>query len=129
MDDGRTRILTERQDAACSHLGVAQELQGHVLIVLRCLGVGQDLGHLQVMLTAEHELHIVESLLCQQRQRLFRDLDNLLALKLCGRHTFLTQQTILRLVLAHLKHRGVLEFYCFSHKCIYLVNIQRFLLS
>ncbi len=34
VDDCRTRILTERQDATGSHLGIAQELQGHILVIL-----------------------------------------------------------------------------------------------
>ena len=71
------------------------------------------------MLATQHELHIVECLLGEQRQGLFRDLHNLLAFKLGGCHAFLTQQTVLCLVFAHLKHRGVLEFNCLCH--IYLV--------
>ena len=73
------------------------------------------------MLATQHELHIVESLLGQERQSLLRDLYNLLSFKLGGCYAFLTQQTILRLVLAHLEHRGVLEFYVFSHICICLM--------
>ena len=34
VDNSRTRVLAERQDTLASHLGVAQELQGHILIVL-----------------------------------------------------------------------------------------------
>ena len=34
VDDSRTRVLTERQDATCSDLGIAQELQGDILIIL-----------------------------------------------------------------------------------------------
>ncbi len=75
------------------------------------------------MLTAQHKLHIVEGLLGQQRQGLLGDLYDLLSFKLTGAHTFLTQQTVLRLVLAHLKHRGVLEFNVFSH--IFFVFLQR----
>ncbi len=82
MDDSRTGILTEGQDATGSHLSIAQELQGHIFIVLRSLRILQDLGHLQVMLAAQHELHIVESLLGQQGQCLWGHLDNFFSLKL-----------------------------------------------
>ena len=34
MDDGRTRVLTEGQDATCSHLSITQELQGYVFVIL-----------------------------------------------------------------------------------------------
>ncbi len=34
MDDGGTGVLAERQHAARGHLGIAQELQRHVLVVL-----------------------------------------------------------------------------------------------
>ena len=65
MDDSRTSVLTERQDAACSHLSITQELQGDILIILRGLRIIQDLSHLEVMLATQHELHIVECLLGQ----------------------------------------------------------------
>ena len=82
VDDGRTGVLAERQDATTSHLGIAQELQGYVLIVFAGFGVLQYLSHLQVVLTAQHELYVVEGLLCQQGQSLLRDLHDVLAFKL-----------------------------------------------
>ena len=65
MNDSGTRILAERQDALAGHLGITEELQSHILVVLRCLGISEDLGNLFVMLAAQHELHIVEGLLGQ----------------------------------------------------------------
>ena len=82
MDDSRTRVLTERQDALASHLGIAQKLQGHILIILRGLRISENLGHLFVVFAAQHELHIVESLLGQKGQCLARHLDDLLSFKL-----------------------------------------------
>ena len=118
MNDSRTRVLTERQDATSSHLGIAQELQGNILVVLAGLGVAENLSHLQVMLATQHELHIVESLLGQERQGFFRNLHNLLSFKLGCTYAFLGEQPVLRIVLAHLEHRSVLEFYVFSHNSI-----------
>ena len=65
MDDSSTRVLAERQDTLCSHLRIAQELQSYILIILRGLRVSEDLSHLLIVLAAQHELYIVESLLCQ----------------------------------------------------------------
>ena len=133
MDDGRACVLTEWQDATGSHLGIAQELQGYILIVLTGFRIIQDLSHLKVMLAAQHELHIVESLLGKKRQSLFRHLYDLLAFKLSGGYAVLRQKAILCLVFAHLKHRGILEIYVFSHNCICLmndyINIRKSLLS
>ena len=68
MYNSSTCILTERQYALACCLGIAQELQCHILVVLRCFGVGKNLSHLLVMFTAQHELHVVESLLGKQCQ-------------------------------------------------------------
>ncbi len=119
MNDSRAGVLTERQDATGSHLGVAEELQGYILVVRRGLRVLQNLCHLQVVLTAQHELHIVEGLLGQQRQGLSGNLHNFLALKLRNGDAFFRKQSILGLVFAHLKHRGVLECYGICHNRIY----------
>ena len=69
------------------------------------------------MLTAQHELHIVEGLLGQQRQGLLRDLHNRLSFKLGGAYAVFRQKAILCLVFAHLEHRGILKLYVFSHNC------------
>ena len=34
VDNRCTCVLTERQDTTCSHLGIAKELQGHILVIL-----------------------------------------------------------------------------------------------
>ena len=74
MNDGSACVLAEGQHALGCHVGIAQELEGDILVVLACLGVGQHLGNLQVVFAAQHELHIVETLLGQQGQRLLADL-------------------------------------------------------
>ena len=63
--DGSTGVLAERQDALAGSLGVAQELQSNVLVVLRSLRVRQNLCNLQVMFAAQHEFYVVKSLLCE----------------------------------------------------------------
>ena len=68
MNDGGAGVLTEGQDALAGCLGIAQELQCHILVVLRSLGVGQDFCHLLVVLAAQHELHVVECLLGKQSE-------------------------------------------------------------
>ncbi len=115
VDDSRTRVLAERKNALGSCLSIAQELKSHILVVLRSLRVAQNLSHLQVMLTAQHELHVVESLLSQQRQSLWRDLHDFLSFEFADRDTLLRQQSVFRLVLSHLKHRSILKFWCLCH--------------
>ena len=81
MDDSRTGILAERQDAFCGSLGIAQECQCHIAVVVRSLGIAEDGSYLLVVFTTQAELHIVEGLLSQQGQSLGCNLQDLLALK------------------------------------------------
>ena len=118
VDNRRARVLTERQDAFRSHLGIAQELQRHVFVVFRRFGVAQNSGHLQVVFTAQHKLHIVERLLSQQRQCLARHLHDFLALELGSRYALFRQQAILGFVLAQLEHGRILKFRFCCHNIV-----------
>ena len=89
MDDGCTSVLAEGQYTLACSLGIAQELQCHILVVLRSLGVGENLCHLLVVLAAQHELHIVECLLGKQCEGFLRYLEDCLSFKLTGAHAFL----------------------------------------
>ena len=60
MDDGRTRVLTQGELALGRHLGIAQEGERYILVVVAGLGVAQDLRHLLVVGTAEEERHVAE---------------------------------------------------------------------
>ena len=113
VDDGRTRVLAERQNAFGCRLCIAQELQGHVLVVLRGLGIFQDGGHLLIVLAAQHELTIVEGLLSQESQGFGRDLENFFSFKFTYADAFLGNQTILGVVLTQLEHGCVLEINLF----------------
>ena len=104
-------VLAEWQDAFCCRLGIAQELQGYILVVFRGLGVAQDLGNLLVVLAAQFELDIVETLLSQHSESFAGYLDYLLAFKLGYGNPLLCQETVLGFVLSQLKHGSVLEFY------------------
>ena len=110
MYDGRTRVLAEGQDTLCRRLGIAQELQGNVLVVLRSLGVVEDGGYLLVVLTPQHELHVVEALLCEHGKGLGGDLKNLVSLELSHGNSLLGEEVILCLIFAHLEHGRILEF-------------------
>ena len=70
MDDGRSRILAEREDTLDGSLGVPKELQGDVFVVLGGFGVLEDLSHLLVVRAAEHEFAVMEGLLGHQREGL-----------------------------------------------------------
>ena len=115
VDDGCARVLAERKHSLAGCLGIAEELQGHVLVVVAGLRVVQDSCH---VLTAKHELHVVESLLSQQCERLGTHFHNFLAFKLCNRNTFGAQQAVLCGVFSQLKHRSILEFWFVCHNNI-----------
>ena len=66
MNDGSTCILAEWENALHGSLCVAEELESYVFVVLRSLWVAENLSHLEVVLTTEHELYVVETLLCEQ---------------------------------------------------------------
>ena len=80
------------------------------------------------MLAAQHELHVVESLLCQQRQCFFRHLYNRFAFKFGGAHTLFRQQSVLGFVFTQLKHGCVLKFRfcCHSYMCIFTYDLEWF---
>ena len=126
--DGRTRVLAEGKQPLAGYLGIAQEGESHVFVVLTCLGVVQDLGHLFVVGAAQHEADIVESLVGHARQGLGGDLEYLVSLELADGDTLLGQQIILGIVLAQLEHGGVPELWCLCHSlCVLcLVTICRF---
>ena len=112
MDDSGAGVLAERQDALGSSLGVAEELQSYVLVVLRCLRVRENLSHLQVVLATQHELYVVERLLREQCERFLRNLKDCLTLELACAYAFCGEQAIFSSVLAHLEHRSILEIWC-----------------
>ena len=111
MDDGCACVLTEGEHALCGSLGIAEELQGHILVVLAALGIVQDGGHLKVMFATKHEFHIVEGLLRKQGQCLGGNLEHFMSLKIAHTDTFLGQQAVFGVVFALLEHGCILEFY------------------
>ena len=115
MDDGRTRILTERKNALACHFRIAQERQRHILVIVAGLRVVQNLRHLFIMRTTQHERHIAERRVCHRRQSLGSHLQHGVPFKLADRHIVFGQQIIFSIVLAHLEHRSVLELRCICH--------------
>ena len=112
MDDGGAGILAEGKDSLDGCLCVAEELQGYILVVLRGFGVAEDGCHLLVVSAAEHKLAIVEGLLGEQGECFLRYFQNLVSFKLACADAFLGEQAVLRVVLAELEHRSVLEIGC-----------------
>ena len=68
MDNGSTCVLAEWKDSLDGSLGITQELKGHVFIILRGLWIVKYRRDLFIMRPSEHELAIVETLLCRQRK-------------------------------------------------------------
>ena len=126
MDDGRARVLAERQDALRSRFGVAEELQGYVFVVFRSLRVFENLGHLEVVFAAEHKLHVVESLLGHHRERFLAHLQNGFAFKFGSADAFFRKQAVFRCVFAELEHRRVFEFWNLCHDvCVFFCRGAR----
>ena len=123
MDDGGTGVLAERQHALHGCLGIAEELQSHILVILRGLGIFQDGGHLLIVLATEHELTIVEALLCQQRQGLGSHFQDLMTFESAYTHSLLGKQTVLGVVLSGLEHGSILELRFFCHNVFVRFNM------
>ena len=64
--DSRASILAEGQLSLASHLGIPQHGESHEFVVLRCFGVVKYRSHLLVMLSAQHEVHIMKRLCGEQ---------------------------------------------------------------
>ena len=80
-DRGRAGVLAHRQPKAGGDRGVAEQCQGHAPIVGRGLGVVEDGGDLREVRRAIEERDVAKSLSCQSRERLGRDLEDLLSLE------------------------------------------------
>ena len=98
-NDCRTGILTGGQHAFRRNLGVAQELQGNVLIVLAGFRVAQNSRNLLLVRGAQHKCRVVEGLLCQQGQRLWLDFQHFLTVELGNGNVLFGQQIIFGVVM------------------------------
>jgi hypothetical protein len=92
-----------------------------------------SLSHLEVVLTTELELYVVETLLSQQGKSFLRNLEDSLTLELCCAYAFLRDKAILSLVLSNLEHWSILKIWSFCHnvfcslKTVEIFNIFFFL--
>ena len=118
VDDGRAGVLAEGEHTLGRGLGVAQQGERYIFVIVRCFRVGEDGGHLLVVTAAQEELHIVECLGGQHTQGLAAHLEYLFALKHRGAYALARQQAILCLVLARLEHRGVIKFGNICHSAM-----------
>ena len=112
VDDCRAGILAERQLSLASHLGVAQECQCHILVVVARFGVSQYFSHLLVVSAAQQKVDIPEGRVGKHRQRFRTYFEDRFALEFANRHAVFGQEIVLRVVFARLKHGGVLEIRC-----------------
>ena len=116
MNDGCTSVLTQRKLSLASYLGIAQEGQCHILIVLTGLRVAQNLGNLLVVTATQHETDIVEGLLRHHGKGLGANLQNGMSLEFAYANSLLRKEVILGLVFTQLKHGCILEFHMYSLK-------------
>ena len=124
VDDGCAGVLAEGQLAFGRNFGVAQEGEGDILVVGRGFGVAQNLGYLQVVRAAQEETDVVEGCLRDEPQGLWFYFQNGFSLEIAHADILVGQAHILGVVLAQLEHRGILEFWCFSHrKDVFLTDL------
>ena len=126
VDDGCAGVLAERKHALHGSLCVAEELQGHVFVVVRGLGVLQDCSHLLIVGAAKHELAVVERLLGYQRKGLRRYLQDGFVTEFGSFYQFFRSGNlvILRGVRAQLEHGRIFEFCHNGFICsVYKYNI------
>ena len=105
-NDCRTGILTGGQDAFRRNFGVAQELQGNVLIVLAGFRIVKNGGNLLLMRRTQHKRGVVESLLRQQGQGLWLDFQHFLTVELGNGDMLFGQQIVFGVVMR--EREGVL---------------------
>ena len=124
MNDGRTRILADGELTFRCNFCIAQERECHVFVVVRSLRIAQNLSHLCVVGGAEQESHIAESLIGHACQGFGCYFQNCLTFELAGADAFFRQQIVLRIVLAELEHRSILEFRCLCHNAMSYLMIM-----
>ena len=110
VNDGRTRILANRQNALSSDFGIAQHRKRHVLIVIRTFRIFENLCNAFIVRTAQHEVHIVESRIDEHGQSFGLNLQNRVALEITDTHIVLGNERVFRVVFADLKHRCIFKF-------------------
>ena len=115
VNDGRARVLAEREDALGGGFGVAEEHQGDVLVVGRGFRVGEDLGNLFVVFATEHEVHVVEGAVDQLGEAFGFDLEDLLAFEFTDADVVLRQKIVFGLVFAGLEHGRIFKCGSLSH--------------
>ena len=116
MDDSGAGVLAQGELTLGGHLGIAQEGQCHVLVVVAGLGVAQNLGDLLIVGAAQQKVHIAEGLLGQHRQGFGLDLEDGFAFKLAHRYIVACQLVVLGVVFAQLEHGRIAEFRIVCHK-------------
>ena len=115
VDNGCAGVLAKREFALCSDFSIAEESEGDILVVLACLRIAEDLGHLLVVGAAEKEAHIAESGVGHEGESLRSDLQHRLSLKFSSRNQALGARDLVVLgrVRTKLEHWSVLE--CCTH--------------
>ena len=82
VDDGRAGVLADGELTFGRHLRVAQEGERHILVVVGGFGIGENFGHLLVVLAAEEEGYIAEGLIDHSGDAFALHLEDGLAFKL-----------------------------------------------
>jgi hypothetical protein len=106
---GGARVLADGELAARRDLGVAQEGEGHALVVLRGVGIGEDLRHLLVVRGPQEEVALAQRLARQPGKGRGLHLQHLLPVEGCDRDALLGEKAVARVVLREGERVVVLE--------------------
>jgi hypothetical protein len=122
-DDRRTGVLTHRQDAARSDVGVLEQIERHEAIVRRCLGIVQDATQLREVPGPQEMRDVAHGLCGEPAQRLGRHLQKVLAEGAFHLHVVAREQPVGRGVLSERKQISVLK--CVGHMASWLFGLRQ----
>ena len=114
--DRRTGVLAGRKLALGGHALVQKHRVGHELVVVRRLGIIEDVAQFLQVRRTQVERHVGIGRFRQQLESCGIDLENLPAVALDDLYVVLRQQTVLRLVLPYGERLLINEF---CHGCMY----------
>ena len=115
--DGRAGVLAGRQLALGGHALIQQHRVGHELVVVRSLGIIEDVAQFLQVRRTQVERHIAVCGLRQQLEARGIHLQDLASVALDDLHVILRQKTVLRFVLLN-RERLLINEICHDRVCL-----------
>lgn len=115
-------VLTEREDAFSSDLGIAQHGESYKLVVFACLRVIEYFGNHLIVFAAQHKRAVVRSDVGQKCKSFRFNDEHFVAAPVFDRDIVFGNQLIFRSVRTHLKGLLIMEGFC-RHRLFIFVDI------